>query len=72
MRKNKVLIGSKKEVLIENNPDFKEKTASGRSRGNHMVKIYNCETELGELLKVRIIGANKNSLTAEPLSKAQF
>ena len=72
LTKNNRLIGSTQEILIENKNILKDKTASGRSRGNHLVKIYNCDTEVGELLQVKIIDANKNFLTAEPLSKAQF
>ena len=72
LRKNHALIGSMQEILIENKNNFKEKTASGRSRGNHIVKIYNCETEVGELLKVRILGVNKNSLSAEPVYKTEI
>ena len=68
MEKNYALIGSSQEILIENKNNLIEKTASGRSRGNHLVTIFNCDTEVGELIQVRITGTKKKSLTAEPLS----
>jgi len=72
LQKNNTLIGSTQEILIENKNTLKGETVSGRSRGNHIIKIFNCEAEVGELLKVRIIEANKNSLTAEPVTRTPF
>ncbi len=66
--KNEALIGSSHEVLIEGKHHRKENSATGRTRGNHSVSIKNWEAKAGELLTVRITGANPNSLVAEPLS----
>ncbi|MEC9460387.1 MAG: MiaB/RimO family radical SAM methylthiotransferase, partial [SAR324 cluster bacterium] len=66
--KNEALTGSLQEVLIEGKHPRKENTATGRTRGYHSVSIKDCETKAGELLPVRITGANSNSLIAEPLS----
>lgn len=68
LEKNKVLKGSIQEVLIEKNNKIEYKTMSGRSRGNHMVNIHNCNSDVGEIIKVRISDTNKNSLSAETLS----
>ena len=66
--KNKALTGSLQEVLIEGKHHRKENTATGRTRGYHPVSIKDCRTKAGELLPVRITGANPNSLIAEALS----
>ncbi|RZO40037.1 MAG: tRNA (N6-isopentenyl adenosine(37)-C2)-methylthiotransferase MiaB [Proteobacteria bacterium] len=66
--KNKALTGSLQEVLIEGKHHRKENTATGRTRGYHSVSIKDCRTKAGELLPVRITGANPNSLIAEALS----
>ena len=66
--KNKALNGSLQEVLIEGKHHRKENTATGRTRGYHPVSIKDCRTKAGELLPVRITGANPNSLIAEALS----
>ena len=66
--KNKALTGSLQEVLIEGKHYRKENTATGRTRGYHSVSIKDCRTKAGELLPVRITGANPNSLIAEALS----
>jgi len=66
--KNEALNGSLQEVLIEGKHHRKENTATGRTRGYHSVSIKDCRTKAGELLPVRITGANPNSLIAEALS----
>ena len=66
--KNEALTGSLQEVLIEGKHHRKENTATGRTRGYHSVSIKDCRTKAGELLPVRITGANPNSLIAEALS----
>jgi len=66
--KNEALVGTSHEVLIEGKHHRKENSATGRTRGNHSVSIKNWEAKAGELLTVRITGANPNSLVAEPLS----
>ena len=66
--KNIALIGSHQEVLIEGKHHRKENNATGRTRGNHSVSIKDCGTKAGDLLSVRIMGANPNSLIGEPLS----
>ena len=64
LEKNNSLVGTNQEILIEKKNNANEKTAFGRSRGNHMVVIKDCKSEIGELLKVKIIGAKNNSLKA--------
>ena len=66
--KNEALTGSLQEVLIEGKHYRKENTATGRTRGYHSVSIKDCKTKAGELLAVRITGANPNSLIGEALS----
>ena len=66
--KNEALTGSLQEVLIEGKHYRKENTATGRTRGYHSVSIKDCRTKAGELLAVRITGANPNSLIGEALS----
>ena len=66
--KNEALTGSLQEVLIEGKHHRKENTATGRTRGYHSVSIKDCRTKAGELLAVRITGANPNSLIGEALS----
>jgi len=66
--KNEALTGSLQEVLIEGKHHRKENTATGRTRGYHSVSIKDCKTKAGELLAVRITGANPNSLIGEALS----
>ncbi len=72
LEKNNILIGSVQEILIERENNNLEKTLSGRTRGNHMVNIENCDANVGELVQVKIIGTNKNSLIAKPLSNNVF
>ena len=67
-KKNEALVGSIQEVLIEGKHHRKENTATGRTRGNHPVSIINSATKVGDLLAVRITGAQPNSLEAEPIS----
>ena len=68
LEKNNSLVGTNQEILIEKKNNINEKTtAFGRSRGNHMVAIKDCKSEIGELLKVEIIGASNNSLKATPI-----
>ena len=67
--KNKALIGSSQEVLVEG-PYLKDPNRlNGRSRGYHSVAIANCVAEPGKLVPVRITGAKTYLLEAEPLSK---
>jgi tRNA-2-methylthio-N6-dimethylallyladenosine synthase len=67
--KNKALIGSVQEVLVEG-PYLKDPSRlNGRSRGYHSVAIANCSAKPGELVPVRIIGAKTYLLEAELLSK---
>jgi tRNA-2-methylthio-N6-dimethylallyladenosine synthase len=67
--KNKALIGSSQEVLVEG-PYLKDPNRlNGRSRGYHSVAIANCAAEPGELVPVQITGAKTYLLEAEPLSK---
>ncbi len=67
LEKNNSLVGTNQEILIEKKNNINENTAFGRSRGNHMVAIKDCKSEIGELLKVEIIGTNNNSLKAKPI-----
>ena len=69
---NVALIGSLQEVLIEGKHYRKENNATGRTRGHHSVSIKDCGTQAGELLSIRITGANPNSLIGEPLSTSPF
>jgi len=66
--KNEALVGSAQEILVEKKGYQKEKSRSGRTRGNHSVTIINCNAEIGTLLKVKITDIYKNSLIAESLS----
>ena len=43
------------EILIEKRNNLNEKTAFGRSRGNHIVTIEDCESEIGKLFLLFII-----------------
>jgi len=65
--KNESLKGSIQEVLIEGKHYRRENILTGRSRGYHSLLVKDCGIEIGEILPVRIKGANKNSLIAEPL-----
>ena len=70
--KNEALVGTIQEVLIEGNHQRKENSVTGRTRGNHSVSIKNCGETAGELLAVRITGANPSSLSAEPFAASPF
>ena len=70
--KNEALVGTIQEVLIEGNHQRKENSVTGRTRGNHSVSIKNCGEKAGELLAVRITGANPSSLAAEPFAASPF
>ena len=70
--KNEALVGTIQEVLIEGNHQRKENFVTGRTRGNHSVSIKNCGEKAGELLAVRITGANPSSLAAEPFAASPF
>ena len=66
--KFQALVGTEQEVLIERNQNRKKNTASGRTRGNHLVYIKNSTKKSGDLLSVLITKANQNSLEAVPSS----
>ena len=70
-KKNEALVGSIQEVLIEGKHHRKENTATGRTRGNHHVSIINSATKVGDILAVRITGAQPSSLEAEPISTSK-
>tara|TARA_Y100001970_G_C14231613_1_gene858998 strand:- start:524 stop:1888 length:1365 start_codon:yes stop_codon:yes gene_type:complete len=67
--KNNALVGTNQEILIEKKNAIKGRMVSGRSRGNHLVTIDNCENEVGELIQVKITEIHKNSIKAEPMSR---
>ncbi len=61
------LMGSEQEVLVEGAYPREPESRAGRSRGHHSVVIRNTDAKVGDLLKVRITGAKKYSLEAEPM-----
>ena len=66
--KFQALVGTDQEVLIEGNHHRKANTATGRTRGNHIVFVKNSTKKAGDLMSVLITKANQNSLEAVPSS----
>jgi tRNA-2-methylthio-N6-dimethylallyladenosine synthase len=65
LRKNTAAIGSIEEILIEGNAKLKKGQVMGRTRKNKVVNLFGAEGQVGQMARVRIIGASPNSLTCE-------
>ena len=65
--KQKALVGSEQEVLVEGPHPRESGCWTGRTRGNYAVAVRAETVRTGELLPVRIIGTRTHSLEAEPL-----
>jgi tRNA-2-methylthio-N6-dimethylallyladenosine synthase len=64
--RNQALIGSTQELLVEGRHPRRPEAWNGRTRGNHAVAVE-AQTQIGELLPVRITEARTYALEAEPL-----
>ena len=72
LRKNRDLIGSRQEVLVEGPSRLGRDQLMGRTRTNRIVNFVPDETTAaGEMAKVRVLDATPNSLVGEALGSRE-